>query len=485
MVVLDAWVGRGERYFRVSRANNISNAEEKKNQQQQEQQPKDFFIKLMEEKVRTAVPERPLHAPTICEVPEDLAEGNKGAYIPKVVCIGPLSDGMRGTPRMLRMERYKWCCVRKLIAGSSAAPWSKEHALLLGKCLRKMMFLAPRIRASYSSGSSVSATQLQEHTSDDEQQLARNMVLDGCFILHRLLRYGARESPGRVANIIGEDDDWTQVLGRCWVWGTVKRDLLLLSNQVPFFVVRKLFKLLLNKSDDEGLREDVLVQGALRLFSSLHPRPMTTPPPPIACHDVRHLLHLFYLSIDLPPPPQEQEGQSSSSSQLLPSSAERTWWVPCAKELDEAGVSFKPRKRGARSFLDVRFAGGALEIPPLQLYDYSEPLFRNLMALEQTYPDTPGHFTAYAIFMDCLLKATKDVRLLHEAHTSPDRNYLAGVMEEVVRYQSARWPRWRAALTSNYFTNPWVTTSVVVAALLLALTVLQTFYSVYSYYKPL
>ncbi|KAF7044248.1 hypothetical protein CFC21_053505 [Triticum aestivum] len=112
----------------------------------------------------------------------------------------------------------------------------------------------------------------------------------------------------------------------------------------------------------------------------------------------------------------------------------------------------------------------------------------------------------YAILMDCLLKMDEDVRLLHqsgvlvnrmnderkyaatgffsrlcaEARTSANRNHLADVMEEVMRYHRGRWPRWRAALV----TNPWVTTSLVASAVLLGLTVLQTYYTAVAYYKP-
>ncbi|CAN6329386.1 unnamed protein product [Urochloa humidicola] len=454
---------------------------ERKNQQQE---PKDF-TKMVEENVGTALyPEPSAQPPTICEVPEDLAEGNQGAYIPKVVCIGPLFDSKRGTASMLRLECYKWRCVHKLIVGRDRA-WSPEaHAPLLHKCFYKMVRLAPRVRASYC-GNNISGD-----AGGNEQQLALNLLLDGCFVLHRLLKYARRGNNGG-----GDDDhdDWTLLFGRCWVWGTVKRDLLLLSNQIPFFVVRKLFKILI------GEGEGVLVHGGLQLFSSLHPRPLHSAP--IACKDVHHLLHLLYLSIDLPAPDDVSKPPQPPS--------ELTRWVPCAKELEEAGVKIMPRKN-AKSFLDVSFRGGVLEIPLLRLFDYSVPLFRNLIAFEQTYPATASRVTAYAIFMDCIVKTAEDVRILHrsgvlvnhmngeredtalgffsglcaEAHTSADRNYLAGVMEEIARYQRGRWPRWRAALVRDYFSNPWVTTAVVAGAIGLSLTVLQTVYSVYGYYKP-
>nr|BAD53720.1 hypothetical protein [Oryza sativa Japonica Group] len=42
-----------------------------------------------------------------------------------------------------------------------------------------------------------------------------------------------------------DDEDSTQVpqiFGRCWVWGFVTTDLLLMENQIPFFVIQKLFE---------------------------------------------------------------------------------------------------------------------------------------------------------------------------------------------------------------------------------------------------
>ncbi|KAF7039719.1 hypothetical protein CFC21_049669, partial [Triticum aestivum] len=473
----------------------------KDNHIDRQQKQKQILEKLrtMEEKVRMAIPERPAKPPTICVVPVDLTEGNRGAYSPKVVCIGPIFDSKRKTDSMLRLEHYKWRCVRKLIierhpGGTlESDDWSLEvHTPLLRKCTSMMMRLVPQVRASYSSLSFYEDTN-GDNTSNEE--LAIKMLLDGCFVLHRLLKYG-REANGGM-----DDDDWNQRLGRCWVWATVKSDLLLLNNQVPFFVVRKLLKLLRSNIDES---DDILVNGGLQFFSSLHPPRLHSAP--IACHDVHHLLHLFYLSIDLPLSCSHQD--SACKNAALPTG--QTWWVPCAKELEEAGVRLCARKHGAASFLDVRFHQGNLEIPPLQLFDYSEPLFRNLIAFEQTYPATPGRITEYAIFMDCLVKTSEDLRLLHRSgvlvnymngergdaamqffnrlcagvHTSAGRNYLAGVLEEVSRYQRGKWPRWRAALVSNYFTNPWVTASVFAAAILLAMTVLQTFYTVVGYYKP-
>ncbi|CAL4992615.1 unnamed protein product [Urochloa decumbens] len=367
--------------------------------------------------------------PTIYKVPAEMKFGNVEAFHPAVVEIGPFVrertqyDNRRNYKLL---EDYKWCCVRRLISRHHLLQEPARTPALLRRCLDAMKMAEPRIRASY-------PRNLQPPYGLLRQDLLRSMLLDGCFVLHRLLKYARREAAAAAATSSGaappaagggtsgddeEDDDWTQVFGRCWVWGFVTCDLLMLENQIPFFIIQKLF------------------------------------------------------------------------------------------EQEVAGVRFRARK-GAASFLDVRFHGGILEIPALQLYDYSESLLRNLIAFEQTYPFTPGHFTAYAIFMDCLVTSPEDMRLLHhsgvlvnqmnggerdavgffgrlchEAHLASDRNYLSSVIGDINRYQMAMWPRWRTALVRSYFSNPWAAISLAAAVFLLALTVLQSFFAAYAYFKP-
>ncbi|XP_044981907.1 UPF0481 protein At3g47200-like [Hordeum vulgare subsp. vulgare] len=393
---------------------------------------------------------------------------------------------------LLKMEGYKWSCVRQLISRHKSLLEPARTLVLLDGCLTSMKRLMPRIRASYS------------QPAIQENKVAEMMLLDGSFILHRLLKYARlakkEEAGGSSDQFDKEDDeDWTQVYGRCFVWQFVTRDLLLLENQIPFFVVRELFQQLGNGDEPEEL----LVTGSLRLFRSLRPQMLHRSP--IACDDVHHLLHLFYLSIGLSPSDRRKHSsrRGRRSDELL---SEFPQWIPCAKELEEAGVRFRKRK-DATSFMDVRFARGVLEIPQLELNDSSESLFRNLIAFEQTYPDTPRDVSTYAVFMDCLITSAEDMRILDlhgvlvshlnsrrvawrffsdvvgQVHWSAD-NYLLGLMDAVNRYRSLRRHKWRAALVRNYFSNPWVTMSVLAALLLLAFSVVQTFFAVYAYFKP-
>jgi hypothetical protein len=346
--------------------------------------------------------------------------------------------------------------------------------------------------------------QLDIERSYSEEISMTLMIRDGCFILHRLLKYACRakmEADGVSGQFDDDDEDWTQVYGRCFVWQFVTRDLLLMENQIPFFVIRELFKQLRNEDESEEL----LVTGALRLFRSLRPQIMHSLP--ITCDDVHHLLHLFYLSVGLPPSGRLQQLHSHrrrDDDRLL---SELPQWIPCAKELEEAGVQFRTR-RNTTSFLDIKFDCGVLEIPQLDLDDFSESMFRNLIAFEQTYPDTARDVSTYAFFMNCLVTSPEDMRILGlhgilvnhlnsrrgvawrlfsdivaQVHWSAD-NYLVGLMDAVNRYRDSRRHKWHAALARNYFSNPWVTMSVFAALLLLAMAVLQTFFTVYAYFKP-
>ncbi|KAG6484275.1 hypothetical protein ZIOFF_061070 [Zingiber officinale] len=74
------------------------------------------------------------------------------------------------------------------------------------------------------------------------------------------------------------------------------------------------------------------------------------------------------------------------------------------------------RKQKATSFLDITFNKGVLEIPPLEIDDDTNILFRNLIAFEQCQKDASGNgnISAYASFMSCIIDTAADVELLQE-----------------------------------------------------------------------
>ncbi|KAG1328011.1 UPF0481 protein [Cocos nucifera] len=193
-------------------------------------------------------------------------------------------------------------------------------------------------------------------------------------------------------------------------------------------------------------------------------------------------------------------------------------------DLNRFGVKFM-RKEGADSFLNITFKkrpllclswlclmfkSGWMEIPPLQIYDYTGHLFRNLVAFEQCYPKTEMYIMTYVFFMDGIIDQAEDVRLLrlerilqHKLHNDEaaaelfnqlgsqiqfdwKSNYLEKEIRKVIyrvdKFYEFKWHEWFAGLRRDYFGNPWIIISVLAATAILFLTIEQAVFSAMSYF---
>lgn len=180
--------------------------------------------------------------------------------------------------------------------------------------------------------------------------------------------------------------------------------------------------------------------------------------------------------------------------------------IRSAMELHEAGIRFKKSK--TQSLRDITFRSGVLRLPVVVVDDTTESLFLNLMAFERLHVGAGNEVTSYVFFMDNIIDSAKDVSLLHSKgiiqnavgsdkavaklfnHLSKDvtldpNSSLDKVHRQVNQYSRQSWNEWRANLIHTYFRNPWAILSLVAAVFLLGLTVAQTFYSIYGYYKPM
>ncbi|KAI9122887.1 hypothetical protein K1719_005776 [Acacia pycnantha] len=178
--------------------------------------------------------------------------------------------------------------------------------------------------------------------------------------------------------------------------------------------------------------------------------------------------------------------------------------MPRATKLREAGVKFKVMNKG--SPFDIRFKDGVLEISRLRFKDATEILLRNLIAYERCHLHD-NYVNDYVFMLDRLIETAGDVELLMHygiiesklsgtqevASTinrlSPGttmarrRFYFSDLCENVDDYYRVPWHKWRVTLKEDYFKNPWAVISVIAAIVLLVLTILQTFYTVISYYQ--
>nr|CAD1841015.1 unnamed protein product [Ananas comosus var. bracteatus] len=328
------------------------------------------------------------------------------------------------------------------------------------------------------------------------------LLLDGCFVLEFIIKWSQ-----------GDDDS---VCTAGWSLPLVRGDLLLLENQIPLFVLEKLFELVTFTMDDEEIPS--LMELLVNYLASRNvERPeeemlASRVSAAVSVHgeakDFHHLLHLYYRCY-VPKPQTDPRGSTICGTilkwlnptkifaSLLSYLRIKIWgWqapadkkrspntIPSATELEEAGVTFKRKgeKRKGTRVISIIPCGGC------------KP--------EEAY------MTSYATFMDCIIDTPADVAILHQsgilenklasdmelavffnqlsdcAAMDFEKHYLAGLFRDVRKYCDSDWPKWRAKLVRDYFGNPWAILSLIAAVFVLVFTFLQTFYTIFPYYHP-
>ncbi|CAO2170356.1 unnamed protein product [Urochloa humidicola] len=409
---------------------------------------------------------RPAQPFTIFRVPAYVRDANRTAYEPRMVSIGPY---YHGAAALRAMEDHKWRYLHDLL--------SRNRAVSSSILIEEMGILEPRARACYSERPLLG--------SDD---FVRMLLLDGCFILEFFFKWHTRE-PDELCDV-------------GWGLTLVRRDLLLLENQLPFFVVEKLYDVV---AGVHGGRE-LLVNLFLEYASD--DKPIARPP---SDSEIHHLLHLYYESFvpKLPATATATTGQEAAAAEKM--AAARVEMIPRATEMSAAGVAFV-RRRGPAArgdAYDVAFdrRTGVMEIPHMVVDEMKRPLLVNLMALEQSRQGGGAAdarvLTSYVSLMGMLVRTAADVELLHRCGVLDNlladdqeaawffghlgdggamdysRHVFAELCEDVQRYCGSWWHRNRAKLRQDYFGSPWSAISFFVAGLVVALTATQTYFAAF------
>ena len=159
------------------------------------------------------------------------------------------------------------------------------------------------------------------------------------------------------------------------------------------------------------------------------------------------------------------------------------------------------------SLMDATFENGVMKITPLFIDAFTVSQFRNLIALEKFDPYIEPQVLAFSQFMDYIINTSKDVALLRKKGiiehafgsneevatffnqlTSGTLEYrtpeMTRMYKDVDDYCKTKRHRWREILMRDYFGSPWTAISLVAAVILLFLTLIQTFFSMYAYFKP-
>ncbi|CAA6654007.1 unnamed protein product [Spirodela intermedia] len=420
------------------------------------------------------------------------------AYEPKLVSIGPLH---RKKDRLLPMEQVKLEYLSGLLDRHNENRL-ENYIAVIRSCLLDA-------RAQYPE---------KIELSDDE--FVEMLVVDGCFIIEYLAK-----------RIFATTKETALLASVRWGFAHLRRDLLLLENQIPFFVLTGLFRE--TKIPFTGNRKEPLnlIELVLRFLRIEKPPKVNLEP-----GKVLHLLHIYHLCLD-PECVEEPHQRSCGELAMYPLKKSkdlismfffaflylifiRHWppffgptkklkaprEIPCATELRAAGIKFnkKVAPRGQTAcYLKVSFRDGILEIPFLSVDGTTGARLRNLMALEQCCGKVGNHFTSYCVFMDNIINTAGDVAILRSrgilesklgsdaevanlfnnlcrgTHLKYDKHYNKEIFEKVVTFSEFAHHKWRASLVHNYFSNPWAMFSVLAGFLLIALAGIQAYFTVF------
>ncbi|VVA15404.1 PREDICTED: UPF0481 [Prunus dulcis] len=462
--------------------------------------PRDQVAILIEGKMQRTPPFSPDCA--IYQVPERFRNGNEQHYKPRVVPIGPYHSYHGSFPQM---QSYKLKYVEAFT--------SRNGLGFIDQCLGFVRSCEIRARRYY--------VEPIDLSSDDFSEL---MLVDAIFVLELILRY---QFPQYI-------DDGDRIYHKPRMIADVFLDVvLLIENQIPFFLLEGLYDLV-----DSRYKGDLsffvdLTHEFLKGYVKIDDFPGDHAPVPRVDHGVKHFVD-FIRYYYLPPPavegenhdrpmegenhdrPREGEnpGVHPRVEEIPPSvtvldEGENSGVHPRVEEippsvtvLDDAGVQFVTRR--TTFSLDIQFNNGSLIIPNFRVDDWTETLFRNLIAFEQCHDHQMKYISQFIFLMGGMIKTSKDVDLLighgiissmlgsnddlstlfncigqGVAVNSKTYRYL-DLSQRLNAYCKARWHRWKAILNRDYFNTPWKLASTIAAIILLVLTLIQTVCSILS-----
>ncbi|KAK7283071.1 hypothetical protein RIF29_12327 [Crotalaria pallida] len=389
----------------------------------------------------------------IYRVPFNIRKLNQDAYTPSVVSIGPFHHNH---PRLQNMERHKLIYFKKFLerAASDAT---------LDTLITYVEEAEPSVRRCYA-----------DTIEFTKEELVKVILVDSCFIIELFLR----------SCIGGERWEDDNILSKTWLRATIELDLVLLENQLPFFVLENLYDRAFTSHIGTIPSFLVLTFQYFTFFNSCK----------LASDNVtiRHFTDLLrFFCLQHPPerrPPRTKQPPTHRHS---------------ATELLEAGVRFKVNNSKTNCLLDLKFSRGVLEIPQFRAEDLiTELKFRNLIALEQCHYPLESYITDYVTVLDFLINTSKDVDVMVQSgvlvnwlgDSDSVANLYNGLVKNIAQAEFSshyfqlfqdlnafcRDPRHilRATLRRDYGNTPWQAAASIAGIVLLLLSLLQSVCSV-------
>ncbi|KAL9411142.1 hypothetical protein AB3S75_044851 [Citrus x aurantiifolia] len=425
--------------------------------------PADLVLDRVGERLRS-LPPTPSQF-SIFRVPNQLRKINATAYEPEMLAIGPYHHGK---DHLMAFEEHKTRYLQNLLHRRSLNRSLSDYVTTLRA-------LEGKARKCY--GGSISL---------DKEEFVEMMLLDGCFIVEIIRKNLRQESR--------EDNDPIFKLG--WMLPFIARDMFLVENQLPFFVLWELLSM--TEVTNNNQTNYSFFYMILYFFYGILPGKGYPRVDVYPIEEIKHLVGFIHNNwLPLPTGIDAFKINASKNSEWR--------FICCATEIQEAGVKFQKVEDGL--LFDIKFENGVMKIPTLAIGDTTEAVLRNLIAYEQfSHDQNPKHILDYVKFLDCLINSSKDAELLRrcgiidnwlgddeviaglisrlgDAVVLSDQFYYSEVFNKVNLHCSRRVNKWKAKLRHNYFNTPWAIISFLAAAVLLLLTLLQALFAVLSYFQ--
>ncbi|KAM7490095.1 hypothetical protein LguiA_033016 [Lonicera macranthoides] len=372
-------------------------------------------------------------------------------YTPRVVSIGPLHHNKK---ELQGMEEHKLRYMKVFLSRTNKN---------LDEFITVMIRMEKRARNYYA-----------EKIDLCVDEFVKILIKDSFFILEAMI-WGSSTNPTREAFYLSD-----QVF-------QFKTDLVLLENQIPFFVLDTLFQLAFPENPPMKFLELCLIYLRGNIIQIMDKSKLLRKVKEYlnTGHEIKHFVDLLRIC-HLP-----------SALMRAPRNNAKLISIPNAVQLQEAGVQLL-KLGSSDSLLDIKFTKGVLEIPLLVVHDYFELVMCNILVLEGCHYSIDSYIGHYVFFMQMLLDTDKDADLLiqngiiedwmgrsstvaalfnktrGEASIYIPSYYLYDISESLNTYCNVPRHKWKATLKRDYCRTPWMFASTTAGVILLLLTLLST-----------
>ncbi|KAI4332897.1 hypothetical protein L6164_017771 [Bauhinia variegata] len=282
----------------------------------------------------------------------------------------------------------------------------------------------------------------------NKEELVKVTLVDACFIVELFCKFYHDE---------WIDYDLDTVL-KHWLSTNIRLDLLLLENQVPFFLLEKYFE----DYNTQDLNPDFTISHFTDLLRTFNLQPSNTP-------------------------------QKVSHRKIAR--------IQTATELLEAGVTFQVNHT-SKCKLDLHFSSGCLRIPEIAIVDNTEILYLYMVALEQCHYPRSSYITDYISVMDFLMNIKNDVdivvqnkivvnwlgdndavaklfnSLLKNVTIVSSNSFYLDLHEDLDAFCENWWRKRKATLKRDYCNTAWRTLATCATIVIVFLTLVQTVTSI-------